>query len=85
MNDGQLNIKEIQIDKNLFRVNTIDLHISKVLIRPEQADMTQGKNVIIHDKRIIIADEKILSHKVPLGEGVYKDQSEGSCTWGASS
>jgi hypothetical protein len=40
MNDGQLNIKEIQIDKNLFHVNTIDLHISKVLIRPEQADMT---------------------------------------------
>jgi hypothetical protein len=52
------------VDKNPFSVNTIDLQNSKVLIRPEQADATKGKNVVIGEKCTITADEKILSREV---------------------
>jgi hypothetical protein len=45
-------------------VNTIDLQNSKVLVRPKQAEATQGKNVIISEKRTITADEKVLSCEV---------------------
>jgi hypothetical protein len=48
-----------------------------VSIRPEQADSTQFKNVIIGDKRKITIDEKILSlevvlEKTPDGKGSPK-------------
>jgi hypothetical protein len=44
----------MQVDNNHFSVNTNDLQNPKVLIRPEQAKVAQGKNVVI-------ADEKVLS------------------------
>jgi hypothetical protein len=72
-----LSLKEIQIGINHFPINTIDLQNSKVSIRPEQADSTQFKNVIIGDKRKITIDEKILSlevvlEKTPDGKGSPK-------------
>jgi hypothetical protein len=54
----------MQMDKNPFLVSTIHLQNSKVLIRPEQAEATKGKNVIIGEKRIITGDEKVLSQEV---------------------
>jgi hypothetical protein len=50
INEGQLSLKEVQVDKNPFSVNTIDLQNSKVLIRPEQAEAAKGKNVVIGEK-----------------------------------
>jgi hypothetical protein len=49
------------MDKDPFLVNTINLQNSKVPIRPEQAEATKGKNVVIGEKRTITADKKILS------------------------
>jgi hypothetical protein len=54
----------MQVNKNPFLVNTIDLQNSKVLILPEQAEVTKGKNVVISKKCTINADEKILSGEV---------------------
>jgi hypothetical protein len=51
----------MQLDKNPFLVNTINLQNFMVLILPEQAEMAQGKNVIIGKKRTITTDEKVLS------------------------
>jgi hypothetical protein len=64
INKGWLSLKEMQVDKNPFPVNIIDLQNSKVLIRPEQAKTAQGKNVVISEKRTITVDEKVLSWKV---------------------
>jgi hypothetical protein len=64
INEGRLSLKEMQVDKNSFLVNTIDLQNSKVLIRLEQAEAGKGKNVVIGEKCTITADEKILSWKV---------------------
>jgi hypothetical protein len=52
------------VDKNPFSVNTIYLQNSKVLVRPEQAEATKGKNVVIGEKCTITTDEKILSREV---------------------
>jgi hypothetical protein len=64
INEGRLRLKGMQVDKNLFWVNTIDLQNSKVLIRLEQAQATKGKNVVNDEKCAIIIDEKILSREV---------------------
>jgi hypothetical protein len=61
INEGRLSLKKMQVDKNPFSVNTIDLQNSKVLIRPEQAKAAKGKNVIISEKCTITTDEKVLS------------------------
>jgi hypothetical protein len=50
----------MQIDKNPFSVGTIDFQNSNVLIRPEQAEVAKGKNVVIGEKCTITVDEKIL-------------------------
>jgi hypothetical protein len=54
----------MQVGKNPFPVNTIDLQNSKVLIRPEQAEAAKGKNVVIGEKRTITADDNVLSREV---------------------
>jgi hypothetical protein len=54
----------MQVDKNPFPVNTIDLQNSKVLIRPEQAETTKGKNVVIGEKLTITIDDNVLSREV---------------------
>jgi hypothetical protein len=56
----------MQIHKIYFPINTIDLQNVEVLIRLEQADTTQGRNVIIDNKRITTADEKLLSREVTI-------------------
>jgi hypothetical protein len=64
INKGRLILKEMHVDKNHFSINTIDLQNSNLLIRPEQAEVTKGKNVVIGKNRTITADEKILSREV---------------------
>jgi hypothetical protein len=41
----------MQIDWSPFLVNKLDLENPAILIRPEQADTTKGKNVVIGDPR----------------------------------
>jgi hypothetical protein len=54
----------MQVDKNPFLFNTIDLQNSKVLIRSEQTEAAKGKNMVIGENRTITADENILSREV---------------------
>jgi hypothetical protein len=70
-----LSLKEIQIDRNHFPINTIDLQNAKVLVQPEQAYTTEDKNVVIGDKRIITANEEILSHEVVLEKAPNRKES----------
>jgi hypothetical protein len=65
----------MQMDKNPFLVSTIHLQNSKVLIRPEQAEATKGKNVIIGEKRIITGDEKVLSQEVVVEKTIDGKES----------
>jgi hypothetical protein len=66
INGGQLCLKQMQVDNNPFPVNAIDLQGAKVVVRPEQAESTRGKNVIIGEERHKGLDDKIWSRKVTL-------------------
>ena len=41
----------MQVDSNPFPMHTVELQNPKVLIRPNQAESTKGKNVIIGEPR----------------------------------
>ena len=41
----------MQVDSNPFSMHTIELQNPKVLIRPNQAESTKGKNVVIGEPR----------------------------------
>ena len=52
------------MDKTPFPVHTLELNNPKVLLRPEQAEGAQGKNVVIGDPRLMNANDKILAREV---------------------
>ena len=54
----------MKIDKASFSIHTIDLNNAKMLIRPDQAEGAEGKNVIIGDDRPLTVDNKILVREV---------------------
>jgi hypothetical protein len=49
INEVQLSLKKMHIDRSMFLINKLDLENPAVLIRPEQANTTKGKNVVIGD------------------------------------
>jgi hypothetical protein len=54
------------VDNDLFPINTIDLQGAKVLVQPDQAELTKGKNVIIDEERPKSYKDKIWSREVVL-------------------
>ena len=60
----------MKVDKTPFLVHTnthtIDLSNAKVLIRPEQAEGAEGKNVVIGEARPNNVNDKILAREVVL-------------------
>ena len=51
VNEGRLVVPHMQIDNSPFSVHTVELHNHKVLIRPNQAESTKGKNVVIGEPK----------------------------------
>ena len=53
INEGRLVVPRMQFDKNLFPAHThiLELNNPKILIRPNQAESTKGKNMIIGKER----------------------------------
>jgi hypothetical protein len=64
INEGRLSLNEMQIDQSPFPVNKLDLENPAILIWPEQADTTKGKNMVIGDPRPLQDVESTPSHKV---------------------
>ena len=60
----------MKVDKTPFPVHTIahtiDLSNAKVLLRTEQAECAEGKNVVFGETRPKNADDKILAREVVL-------------------
>src|SRR6185503_14169867 len=60
----------MKVDKTPFSVHTnthtIDLSNAKVMIRPEQAEGAEGKNVVIGETRPKNVNDKILAREVIL-------------------
>jgi hypothetical protein len=45
-------LHEMQVDKQPFPVNTMELQHRKVLVRPHQAEATKGKNVKVGEAKL---------------------------------
>jgi hypothetical protein len=60
----------MQVDNDLFPVSAIDLQDVKVLVRPERAELTKGKNVIIGEEMPKSYENKIWSREVMLEKDV---------------
>ena len=70
MNEGRLIFPEMKVDKTPFPIHTnthtIDLRNAKELLRPEQAEGAEGKNVMFGETRLKNANDKILAREVVL-------------------
>ena len=51
VNEGRLVVPQMQIDNNHFPVHAVEIPNPKILIRPNQAESTKGKNVVICELR----------------------------------
>ena len=64
IDDGQLVLSEMQVDKSPFLVHTLELNNPNILLQPEKAEWAKGKNVVIGDLSPMNVDDKILARKV---------------------
>jgi uncharacterized protein involved in type VI secretion and phage assembly len=60
-----LAFQEMQVDTQPFPVNTIDVACEKVLVRPEMADKSKSKDIIIDDPRASSISQKEIARKAP--------------------
>ena len=51
INDERLSFSEMQVDKQPFPMNTMDLEGKKMLIRPDIAESANKSNVVIGESR----------------------------------
>ena len=72
INEGRLVTPNMQVDQNPFPVHVLELKNPKVLVRPSQAESTNGKNVVIGDER----PEKKLTQKIPQGAKILGGQDK---------
>ena len=66
VNDGRLNFSKMQVDKQPFPMNTMDLEGKKLLIRPEVAESANKANVIVGEPRKDKEDNRVLGRQVVL-------------------
>ena len=65
INEGRLAFQEMQVDTQPFPVNTIDVACEKILVRPEMADKSKSKDIIIDDPRTSNISQKEIARKAP--------------------
>ena len=80
VNEGRIIVQQIKVDQNPFPAHTYVLELSnpKVLIRPNQAESTRGKNVIIGEERF----EPLKSHQEAPAKKIPEDLLKGSTLGG---
>ena len=68
INDGRLSFADMQIDKQPFPMNNLDLQGKKMLIRPEVAKSANKDNVVVGEPRNIKESEKVSGREIILGK-----------------
>ena len=66
INDERLNFAEMQVDKQPFPINTMDLEGKKMLIRPNIAESANKDDVVIGEPRNSKEGNKVLGRKTVL-------------------
>jgi hypothetical protein len=75
----------MQIDRSPFPINKLDLENPAILIQPEQANTTKGKNAVIGHPRLeedakSTPSHKVVMEKLPDGEETITITISGSTT-----
>jgi hypothetical protein len=62
----------MQIDRQSFPINTLEMNGKKVLVRPELANKDKGKSVVISDPRMLNPSQGVATQKAPKKEGTVR-------------
>jgi hypothetical protein len=69
-------LHEMQVDKEPFPINTMELQQPKVLVRPHQAEATKGKNVMVGEAKPDLRGKELTREvayeKTPDGRETFK-------------
>jgi hypothetical protein len=69
-------LHEMQVDKEPFPINTMELQQPKVLVRPHQAEATKGKNVMVGEAKPDLRGKELTREvayeKNPDGKETFK-------------
>jgi hypothetical protein len=76
INEGHLMLHELQVDKQPFPINTMELQQPKVLVRPHQAEATKGNNVMVGEVKPHLRGKELTREvayeKTPDGRETFK-------------
>jgi hypothetical protein len=76
INEGRLMLHEMQVDKQPFPINTMELQQPKVFVRPHQAEATKGKNVMVGEAKPDLRGKELTREvayeKTPDGRETFK-------------
>jgi hypothetical protein len=76
INEGRLMLHEMQVYKQPFPINTVELQQPKVLVRPHQAEATKGKNVMVGESMPNLRGKELTRQvayeKTPDGKETFK-------------
>ena len=76
ISEGRLTFHEMQVDKEPFPINTMDLPQPKVLVRPHQVKATKGKNVVVGEEKPDLRGKELVREvtyeKTPEGKETFK-------------
>jgi hypothetical protein len=76
INEGRLMLHEMQVDKQPFPINTMELQQPKVLVRPHQAEATKDKNVMVGEAKPDLRGKELTREvayeKTPDGRETFK-------------
>jgi hypothetical protein len=73
INEGRFMLYEMQVDKQPFPVNTMELQHPMVLVRVHQAEATKHKNVMVGEAKPVLRGKELTREvtyeKTPDGRG----------------
>jgi hypothetical protein len=76
INEGRLMLHEMQVDKQPFPINTMELQQPKVSVRLHQAEATKGKNVMVRETKPDLRGKELTREvayeKTPDGRETFK-------------
>jgi hypothetical protein len=76
INEGHSMLHEMQVDKQPFPINTMELQQPKVLVQPHQAEATKGKNVMVGKSKPNLRGKELTREvayeKTPDGRETFK-------------
>jgi hypothetical protein len=76
INEGRFMLHEMQVDKQPFPVNTIELQQPKILVRTHQAEATKGKNMMVREAKPDLSGKELTREvayeKTPDGRETFK-------------